>query len=236
MKIYRDLIQGTTEWKQVRCGVPTASQFHRIVTPSGGLSKSAPMYMLELLAERITGEQADDFESEWMQRGSELEAEAVNFYQFTNDVETEKVGFILDEAIGIGCSPDRLVGDVGMLEVKTPKPAVHVGYLLQSGAAYKEHRTQVQAQLWIANREWNDLLSYNPTMPPAQHRFERDAPFLKSMEEIVATFCLELERQWSICVERGWVQERRESPITPAAKVGRLEPLEDLLRKVGMSN
>jgi hypothetical protein len=207
--IYKDIVQGSPQWMEVRVGKPTASQFHRIVTPTGNPSKQAEMYRLELIAERATGLPNTDFKTSWMERGSDKEPEAVAYYEFQGDVTTEKVGFISSDCGRYGASPDRLVGDDGMLEVKIPKPAVHVGYLLMSGAAYEEHRIQVQSQLWVANRKWNDLLSYSPDgMPRAVHRSERDEKFIAKMEPLVLEFCDELERLWKEYLDKYGMPEK----------------------------
>jgi hypothetical protein len=214
VKIYRDLVQGTSEWNYTRAGIPTSSQFERIMTPSGKVSKQAEMYLYQLLAERMMKHPVVEFHSHWMDRGSQMEAEAVNFYQFTRDVSTEKIGFITNDAGTIGASPDRLVGTDGLLEIKVPKESTHVAFLMQSGSAYDEYKTQTQGQLWIAEREWNDLVSYHAEMPEAIIRIERDEPFIRMLSDAVTTFSLELERQFQICFSRGWCDSdwRRESP------------------------
>lgn len=203
MPIIHNVVQGTPEWAQLRCGVPTASQFHRIITPKGAPSKSAEVYMFELIAERLTGEPTVEFTSHWMDRGHELEEEAVNFYTFTTDMETEKVGFILNDAGTVGASPDRLVGDRGLLEIKVGKPSTHIGLLLKSGSAYEEHRIQTQGQLMVAERDWNDLLAYNPGLPPALCRVEREEPFIKMLDAALRTFCEVLEANYQLLLERG---------------------------------
>lgn len=206
-KLYKAVAQGTTEWKELRAGIPTASQFHRIVTPKGAPSESQDMYLFELLAERLTGEPTFNPSSTWMDRGHELEPEAIRFYCFTREVETEPVGFITNDAGTIGASPDQLVGDDGLLEIKVPKPATHIGYLLKSGAAYKEHRTQAQGQLWISEREFNDLLSYNPGLPPALYRVERDEPFIAKMDKELTAFSQRLEEMFmQLASQFEWVQ------------------------------
>lgn len=216
MKVYRDLIQGTSAWAEARCGIPTASQFHRIITGTGKPSSSADTYMYELLAERITGEPTVGYTSHWMDRGSDLEAEAVNFYSFTRDLDTEKVGFITNDDGSIGASPDRLVGDVGLLEIKVCKPSTHVAYLLGDKSTYKEHKIQTQGQLWIAEREWNDLVAYNPCLPPALVRVERDEEYIKTLSAAVTAFSELLEQQYALLAEMG-LTVRPEQPVrTPS--------------------
>src|SRR5437773_403061 len=107
---HKDVVQGTEEWALLRCGLPTASQFHRIMTPGGMDSKMATIYRFELLAERLTGEPTVGPTSHWMDRGSALEAEARSFYEMTTDMDTEKIGFVTNAAGTVGASPDCLVG------------------------------------------------------------------------------------------------------------------------------
>ncbi len=219
--IYRDVIQGTSEWAELRCGIPTASQFHRIITPNGEPSKQSEVYLYELIAERILREPTVGYTSHWMDRGSDLELEAVNYYEFLNDCSTEKVGFILNDAKTAGASPDRLVGDPGLLEIKVGKPSTHIGLLLKSGKAYEEHRIQTQGQLLISERDWNDLLAYNPGLPPALYRATREEPFLKMMNTALQTFCEVLEAQYQSIIQRGIDKPRR----------GTVPTIMDLIRK-----
>ena len=117
MKIH-DCKQNTTEWLDLRAGIPTASQFDRIITPTGKPSASAIPYMHQLLAERLMGRPITGYVSFDMDRGKDLEPEAVSFYEFTQDVETMPVGFITNDEETIGASPDRLIGSDGLLEIK----------------------------------------------------------------------------------------------------------------------
>lgn len=191
MKIY-DCVQGTTEWRRARLALPSASQFHRIITPKGEPSKSQDMYLFELLAERITGEPGDPFSSHWMLRGTEMESDAVTYYEFQNDCKTEPIGYIINDEHTYGASPDRSVDEDGLLEIKCPKPAVHIGYLVQSGEAYKEHRIQAQGQLLVTGRAWVDLLSYCPGLPYAVHRANREEKYLELMKTRLDEFCQRL--------------------------------------------
>ncbi len=209
--ILHDCIQGTTEWLNLRAGIPTSSDFDKILTAGGKPSKQGEMYMFALLAERIMGHPRIEYMSRWMDRGSQMEVEAVRFYELRRDCDTVKVGFITNDAGTIGASPDRLVGDTGLLEIKVPSEAVHVSYLMQSGSAYDAYRVQTQGQLWIAEREWNDLLSYHPEMPPALIRVERDEAFILKLAQVITLFAEILEQQFAVCIQRGWVQARRES-------------------------
>ena len=227
MKIH-DCTQGTTEWLELRSGIPTASEFDKILTPGGKPSKSAEPYMFKLLAERMMGHPVTEYMSTWMDRGSQMEAEAVRFYELQRDLETVKVGFITNDAGTIGSSPDRLVGDYGLLEIKVPAEHTHVGYLLKKSVE-QAYFVQAQGQLWVAECQWNDVLSYHPEMPPALIRVERDEEFIESLAAAVNAFSRILEEQYLRLIELGWVRKKSKPS---GSSVPHLPPLEELVESV----
>ena len=182
-----NMAQGSREWIQARLGIPTASQFHRIISPKTMKpSASAGGYLYELVAERIIGESLDELVTAYMERGAALEDEAVKFYELQRNLDTERVGFCLRDDGRVGCSPDRLVGGDGGLEIKCPSAKTHVGYLI--GEPQNEYRAQVQGCLWITGRDWWDWLSFHPDMPPALIRFRRDEEFIAALDEAMSEF------------------------------------------------
>jgi YqaJ-like viral recombinase domain len=207
MKIH-SVIQGSPEWEALRLGRPTGSRFSEIITPGGKESKSAEKLMLELLAERITGHPDEDFKSSWMARGQTMEKDAIAFYEAQRDLDTVPVGFISNDAVTFGVSPDRLVGTDGLLEIKCPKPKNHLGFLLGYGSAYEDYLVQCQAQLWLSERQWLDIVSYNPVMPMALIRVERDEDFIGKMSKLVLEFSAKLEARSLELEERGWMEKK----------------------------
>lgn len=191
MKII-DCKQGTQEWLDARLGIPTASAFDRIITKTGKPSASADRYLGKLAAEWFLGESLDDFASPFMERGTSMEASAVKFYEFTGDVATKPVGFVVRDDGRVGASPDRLVGDDGLLEIKCPSAEVHMTYVL--GGVTDEYKVQQQGQLWICEREWCDLLCYHPVLPRATARIYRDEAFIKTLAELIDEFLARLEQ------------------------------------------
>ncbi len=185
--------QGSSEWLDARLGLPTASAFHNLITPrTRQPSKSADRYLHRLLAEHQLGRPLDDASSLWMERGNEMEQEAVRLYEFQHDIDTEVVGFVLRDDGRVGCSPDRFVGDNGILEIKVPSAEVHAGYLM--GVSLEDvYRPQVQGMLWVCERQWADLMAYNPEMRPALVRVERDEEFIEALAEIVDSFVVRLD-------------------------------------------
>lgn len=206
MKLY-DVTQGSEEWVRLRLGIPTASEMDRIFTPGGKPSGKLTQekYMMGLLAERITGLCDTDFKSSWMERGTDTESEARNFYDLQRGLDVKQIGFVTNDAGTIGVSPDALVGDPGLMEIKCPKAGVHIGYLLKSGSAYAEYKVQVQGQLWITERQWCDVISYHPAMPMALNRIERDEEFIKGLSAAVEAFSEALEAAALQLVEKGWI-------------------------------
>ena len=181
--------QGSPEWKALRIGIPTASNFSKILTPrTGKASSQAPAYMCQLIAESLLEVPLDGDATDYMERGQQLEAEAVRYYEMARGMDTEAVGFCTLDDGSAGCSPDRLVGSDGGLEIKCPTPGVHVQYLLGLEAVTDRYRAQVQGGLWITGRRWWDTLSYHPEMQPALIRVERDEEFIAALERAVRAF------------------------------------------------
>jgi YqaJ-like viral recombinase domain len=188
--IIHDMPQGSPEWLTARLGIPTSSEFHRIITAvKGDLSKSARKYAHQLVAETLLGEPIESSigNLDWVVRGKLLEPQAVQQYEFTTDVETRAVGFVTTDCGRLGCSPDRLiVGARGALEIKCCSPSVHVGYMADGpGEDYKQ---QCQGQLAIAELEWVDLYAYHPRLRPVTIRTVRDEPYITKMRAALAEF------------------------------------------------
>lgn len=200
------LTQGSGEWKMARLGIPTASQFDRIVSPkTGKLLAGRAAYMAELLAERAMGCPLDDLAamSPWVQRGEEMEPEAVKSYEFEAGVSSVAVGFILTDDEAAGCSPDRLVGTDGGAELKCPAAKTHTGYILNPSDLAAEYHGQVQGCLWVTGRKWWDLMSYNPFLPPVRLRILPDAEYQAALGAGLATFAAEMAEGWKKMLAAG---------------------------------
>ena len=183
-----DCAQGSEKWHNARLAIPTSSQFHRLLSPATlKPSKGASGYMHELLAEAFLGEAQDPVNSsEYMVRGTSLEPEAVAWDEMPRDGECEKVGFCLTGDRRAGCSPDRLVGEDGGLEIKCPSGKKHIGYLLGQDA--HAHRCEVQGCLWVTGRAWWDLLIYSPFLPPSLTRYEPEDDWVSAFEQALGAF------------------------------------------------
>ena len=171
--IYIDCKQGTDEWLEARRGIPTASEFSKIITPrTGKLSASTDKYIAELIAETV--EPDHDFQGNyWTERGLALEPEARAWYEFQTDNTVNEVGMVLLDDRSAGVSPDGLINSDGMLEIKSPKPSTHVLWWLR-GVLPDEHKPQCHAALQIAERQWLDFVSYCPRFRPLLVRITPD--------------------------------------------------------------
>lgn len=205
--IIHAVVQGTSTWLALRSGIPTASAFDRIITAKTRKpSTQAGAYMNQLLAERIMGHPCEEFSSKWMDRGKALEERAVAYYSMLTGDDTTPVGFVTNDSWTIGASPDRFVGASGILEIKCPKESTHVGYLLDAEVD-AEYYPQVQGQLWIAEREWADVLAYHPELPPALIRVRRDEEYISLLRDHVESFSEKLERAAERLKAKGWIRD-----------------------------
>lgn len=186
--IIRDIEQGSDEWFALRAGIPTASEFAKIYTATGKASTSADTYMYNLLAEWLIGPQGETYTNEHMERGKELEDEARDNYVFLSDNDVEQITFAYkDERRLVGCSPDGLIGNDGLLEIKCPAPHTHVKYLLGEKLP-TNYVSQVQGQLWVTGRKWCDFLSYHPNAEPLLVRVLPDEKWQKGFEAQIDKF------------------------------------------------
>lgn len=144
--------QGSELWLWRRLGIPTASEFSRIITPAKGeLSKGIDAYIAELIAEQVCPDYTGGFTSRPMWAGTQIESEARGWYSFTTGAKVRAVGFVTDDHERWGASPDGLADDVG-LELKGPTPKVHVGYMLDPASLEAEYRTQCHGCMVVRER------------------------------------------------------------------------------------
>ena len=127
------------------------------------------------------------------ERGLIVEAEAADWYEFDHDVTVQKVGFITDDDHTVGCSPDRLVGDDGLLEIKAPLPHTQVEYWI-SGELSERFRPQLQGQLYISQRSWVDIVCWHDVLPKLVMRVEPDGKFIESLDRELRIFNYFIDR------------------------------------------
>lgn len=194
-----DCEQGSPEWHAARCGKLTGSKISHILKQTkSGPSKMRATYAGELVAERLSGIQdSNGFVSGPMQWGKDNEPKAREIYAFTNDVDVVQVGFVVHHEIDMaGASPDSLVGNDGLLEIKCPNTATHIQTLL--GAPIDpDYMQQMHWQMACTGRAWCDFVSFDPRLPGEMQmhtrRVMRDPQTNAMMEREVRAFLAEVD-------------------------------------------
>ena len=214
MPIYHDVEQGSDQWLALHMGIPTMSQAHRIMTPEKRkLSSQSIGYIHEKLVEMFLGVPYDGTSTEFMRRGTKLESKAVDYYEFATGLTTKPVGFVTSDDGTVGASPDRLVGDEGLLEVKAFGAKHHIAALLDDD---KDYFIQMQGQLWISGRQWCDRLYFYPDMeifPSIIKRVERDEDYISDLGDAVADFNQRLWTARDTLLARGCKPCKQPEPI-----------------------
>jgi len=192
-----DIEQGTDAWKMLRLGKVTASRIKDIVaTTKSGYSTSRDKYMTQLLLERITNTVAESYSNDAMTWGTEQEPYARANYESKMGVLVDQVAFVDHPTISMsGASPDGLVNDDGLVELKAPMSHTHLESLL--GGIDNQYLAQVQWQMAVTNRSWTDLCSYDPRFPEHLRlivkRINRDDAYIANLEKEVVKFLAELD-------------------------------------------
>lgn len=183
--------QYSEAWYQAKAGVPSASNFDKIVTSKGEPSKQSQKYLYQLAGEKLLEVMPESYQSEAMKRGLEMEGEARKLFKMAHDTEVSQVGIVYpDEQKKILCSPDGLLGNTG-LEIKCPLIHTHIAYLLE-GKLPTEYIQQVQGSMFVTGFEHYFFMSYFPGLKPLILKVERDELFIKKLEAELSKFCLEL--------------------------------------------
>lgn len=185
--------QGTDEWKRARFGSVGASMIADVMA-KGKTGEAATRKNLraKLVAERMTGQSEDGFTSAAIQRGNDLEPIARAAYEIKSGNFVDQVGWIRHPDIAYtGCSPDGLVGDDGLVEIKCPNTATHIEYL-KTRKPPREYLLQMQWQMEVTGRKWCDWVSFDDRMPEKLQlmivRVNRDDEFLAEIRAEVSKF------------------------------------------------
>jgi putative phage-type endonuclease len=189
MKIYKDINQGSPEWFEIRVGKVTASHAQAI----GNNGKGLDTYLLGVVSEMFSSAQKDQYSNEHTERGNELEPLARSMYELQENVEVEEIGFAEYNDF-VGCSPDGLVGDDGMIEIKCPDDKTYFNLLMNENID-SSYIWQCQMNLLILEKKWCDLIFYNPNfeksmkifrLKPDKEMFSRlKEGFAKAEKEII---------------------------------------------------
>ena len=190
--------QGSPEWFQMRLGKVTASRVADILAKTKtGPSASRQNYLIELAIQRTTGIIQESYSNSAMEWGTQTEPQARVAYEVTTNNFVDKVAFIDHPSIKwFGCSPDGLVSDRGLLEIKCPNSATHWEYF-KSKKPPQKYFIQMQSQIAVTNKDWCDFVSFDPRMPDRSQllivRIDRDEAFIAEMEAEIKKFLDEVE-------------------------------------------
>jgi hypothetical protein len=194
-----DVAQGSPEWFDARLGIPSASNFAKILASGkdGGDSITRAEYLRRLAGEVITGLPAEEtFKSRAMERGKEMEPEAIADYERRHLVEVKRVGLGINFSGLKRCcaSPDGLVGFDGGLETKTMRPDKMIPLLERGATMQAEHRAQVQGNMLVFERDWWDFKLFFTKMPNFTVRVRRDESYIKELHGQIEVFNHDLGR------------------------------------------
>jgi len=190
--------QGTEAWFNIRIGKVTASRVADVLAKTKtGYSTTRDNYMAQLVCERLTGQKGESFTNAAIQHGIETEAYARAAYEARYDVLVDEVGFVSHPTIEMsGASPDGLVGDDGLIEIKCPNTATHIETLLSESVPNKYY-TQMQFQIACTGRKYCDFVSFDNRLPTELQMFvkrvPRDDMYIKLIEDEIVKFLAELD-------------------------------------------
>jgi len=192
-----EIEQRSEAWFQARLGKVTASAVADVLAKTKtGVSASRGNYLIKLAIQRVTGQIEESYTNDAMQWGIDNEDQARVAYEIASGKFVDQVGFVDHEIIdGFGCSPDGLVDDDGLVEIKCPNSATHWEYF-KTKEVPKKYFIQMQAQMSCTGRKWCDFVSFDPRMPERSQlliiRVPRDNTFIDLMEAEVMEFLIEV--------------------------------------------
>ena len=189
--------QRSPEWFAIRAGKVTASRVADVIAKTkSGWGASRKNYMAQLIAERLTGQVQASFSNAAMQWGTEVEPQARSAYQFITGNEVAEVGFVNHPTLQAGASPDGLVADDGLVEIKCPNTATHIDTFCNDSVD-GDYFTQMQWQMACTGRKWCDFVSFDPRLPPDMQlkiiRVDRNQGLIDELENNVKQFLAELD-------------------------------------------
>lgn len=182
--------QGSPEWFAMRAGKVTASKVSDVM--SAITTAGYKNYLADLVVERLTGNKTESFTNAAMQWGVDQEPIARAEYEVKTGNFVDQIAFVDHPTIAnFGCSPDGLVGDDGLIEIKCPNTATHIDYVMQDKVPTK-YIPQIQCQLAVTGRKWCDFVSFDPRLPDGLQilivRLERDDEYIEKLEARVVKF------------------------------------------------
>lgn len=191
------MIQRTDEWYMARKGCVGGSSISDVMAKGAGKTRHA--LMMRIVAERLASKPIETYKSAAMERGIELEAQAITEYELANNCFVERVGWISHPSIEFcGCSPDGLVGNAGLIEIKCPLITTATEYFIDKKIP-RDYMLQMQWQMAVTDRKWCDYVVYCPDFADSKMwlnvvKVERDEKSISEITEEVKKFLGEVEK------------------------------------------
>ena len=213
MKII-NCVQGSPEWMLARAGIPTASEFHNLLTPKFEIrkGKTPETYLAQKVAERWEHGPLIGFSSFATEAGHIVEGEARSWYEFEFGETVQTVGLVTTDDGLVGCSPDGLIGDDGGIEIKSPQSVSHVKYL-QAGVVPEDYIVQLYGALYVSGRKWWNFLSYRRGYPPLLLQVYRDDAIMKAIDSSLRDFRKKMEELYAHLVKLNGGNEPLHIPV-----------------------
>lgn len=215
VEVFDEIEQGSEEWHQLRLGVPTASNFAKIMSQplndSEDVSKTRARLMRQMAGERLTGIPAETFSNAAMQRGKDMEADLREAFEFSEVTTVQRVAFVRRTIrrdplppLVIGCSPDSLIEEDGVLEIKSMIPDLMIE-MAESGKPFPtRHMAQCQGALWVTGRRYGLLtIGYRGMPYQLKYPFERNDGYIAELRQAVEVFDYELRQMVERQRQRG---------------------------------
>ena len=211
--VERSIVQNTSWWETARAGIPTASEFHNLITPKfkprdGEMAES---YFYMKLSERWTGTPTPGKKTLEMDFGSILEEKAKPHYEFMFDETIAPCGLATTDDGKIGCSPDGLIGEDGGIEIKCPEAKTHTKYLMV-GKLPDDYVLQVYGSIFVTGRAWWKFMSYRRDFPAFVTLIDRDEKINAVIEETLKSFCDRLDAGYRRLCEMNGGPPKRLAP------------------------
>jgi predicted phage-related endonuclease len=219
VKYHDAVVQGSIEWKELRCGIITASEMKFLITPQKlqvAADEKARKHLYELIGQRITNHVEDKFINDDMVRGQEDEILARDLYSRTH-APVKETGFVTNAKHGVllGCSPDGLVGDDGLIEVKSRLQKYQIETVIKNEVPI-DYMLQIQTALLVTERNWCDFISYCGGLPMYIKRVKTD----KKMQDAIIAAAVEIEQKINENID---VFKQNSQPFMPTERIDRVE-------------
>lgn len=180
MRIITDIEQGSLDWQNLRCGKITMSRAKDLLTAGKGVTRQN--YILDVVAERLSGQPTESYYGADMERGNFLEEWGIQAFTLATSIEVERVAFVFHDDERIGCSPDGFTSDGAGIEIKCPRPRQHIKNIHAGGI--DDYRAQSQGCMWITGKEHWYVVSFCPWVtqyPLFIKRINRDRDMIEAL-------------------------------------------------------